>query len=73
MNRKKPKDVILREKALSLFVLLENKDDDEFQQLLVTNLIFLGDLGYAGAKKAISMKTVKVEDSQLIAAERIRF
>jgi len=65
-------DQILTEKGLSLAGLIAEENYQELMQLLKSNIIFLGDLGYAGMDPVIFMRAVRTDTGQLLAAARIR-
>jgi hypothetical protein len=65
-------DQILQEKGLSLAGIIEQERYDDLFQLLKSNVIFLGDLTFAGIDPVIFMRAVRTDNAELVAAARIR-
>ena len=63
---------ILEEMGLSLTGILEEGDFETLFRLLKSNIIFIGDLNYAGMDPVIFMRAVSTETGALLAAARIR-
>jgi hypothetical protein len=65
-------DQILEEKGLSLAGIIQQERYDDLFQLLKSNVIFLGDLTFAGIDPVIFMRAVRTDNAELVAAARIR-
>ena len=63
---------LLEEKGLSLAGLIRDENFEELYTLLGSNVIFLGEVSYAGVDRVIFMRAVKTDNSRIIAAARIR-
>lgn len=63
---------ILSEKRLTLSGLIESQNYDDIATLIGANVIFLGEVNYAGIDRVVFMRAVKTADSQIVAAARIR-
>ncbi|GAB4369659.1 MAG: hypothetical protein Kow0042_11500 [Calditrichia bacterium] len=63
---------ILKEKGLSLAGLIQSESFEDLYYLLNSQLIFLGDLSYAGIDRVIFMRAVRTKNARVVAAARIR-
>ena len=63
---------VLKELGLSLSGIIERGDYETLFRLLKSNIVFVGDLNYAGMDPVIFMRAVSTETGALVAAARIR-
>lgn len=63
---------LLEEKGLTLAGLIQGENFEELYTLLGSNVIFLGEVSYAGVDRVIFVRAVETDNSRIIAAARIR-